>query len=91
MPEQTYHIAQVNIGRIRAPLDDPIMADFVNNLTAINALGRIAPPVEVTTLPGEEEQMEFRVPVELLDVESSSKIGKDGSLGHSSPAEVDCR
>ncbi len=60
-------------------------------MDAINALGRIAPPVEVTTLPGEEEQMEFRVPVELLDVESSSKIGKDGSLGHSSPAEVDCR
>lgn len=60
-------------------------------MDAINALGRIAPPVEVTTLPGEEEQMEFRVPVELLDVESSSKIGKDGSLGHPSPAEVDCR
>ncbi|MEJ2623010.1 MAG: 4-hydroxy-3-methylbut-2-enyl diphosphate reductase [Pseudolabrys sp.] len=60
-------------------------------MDAINALGRIAAPVEVTTLPGEEEQMEFRVPVELLDVESSSKIGKDGSLGHSSPAEVDCR
>jgi len=60
-------------------------------MDAINALGRIAPPVEVTTLPGEEEQMEFRVPVELLDVESSSKIGKDGSLGHSPPAEVGCR
>ena len=60
-------------------------------MDAINALGKIAPPVEVTTLAGEEEQMEFRVPVELLDVESSSKIGKDGSLGHSSPAEVDCR
>ncbi len=60
-------------------------------MDAINALGKIASPVEVTTLPGEEEQMEFRVPVELLDVESSSKIGKDGSLGHSSPAEVDCR
>jgi 4-hydroxy-3-methylbut-2-en-1-yl diphosphate reductase len=60
-------------------------------MDAINALGRIAAPVEVTTLPGEEEQMEFRVPVELLDVESSSKIGKDGSLGHPSPAEIDCR
>ena len=60
-------------------------------MDAIEALGRIAPPVEVTTLAGEEEQMEFRVPVELLDVESSSKIGKDGSLGHPSPAEVNCR
>jgi hypothetical protein len=34
--------------------------------------------------------MEFRVPVELLQVKNASKIGKDGSLGHSSLAEVDC-
>lgn len=33
-----YHIAQVNIGRIRAELDDPIMAGFVNRLEEINAL-----------------------------------------------------
>ena len=30
-----YHIAQVNIGRIRAELDDPIMAGFVNRLDEI--------------------------------------------------------
>lgn len=34
----TYHLAQLNIGRVRAPLTDPVMADFVNNLDAINAL-----------------------------------------------------
>jgi len=33
-----YHIAQINIARMLAPLDDPIMADFVNNLDRINAL-----------------------------------------------------
>jgi len=33
-----YHIAQVNIGRIRASLDDPIMAGFVARLDEINAL-----------------------------------------------------
>jgi hypothetical protein len=33
-----YHIAQVNIGRIRAELSDPIMAGFVNRLDEINAL-----------------------------------------------------
>ncbi len=33
-----YHVAQVNIGRIRAELDDPIMAGFVNRLDEINAL-----------------------------------------------------
>jgi len=33
-----YHIAQVNIGRVKAPLDDPSMAGFVNRLDEINAL-----------------------------------------------------
>lgn len=33
-----YHIAQVNIGRMMAPPEDPIMADFMNNLDRINAL-----------------------------------------------------
>jgi 4-hydroxy-3-methylbut-2-enyl diphosphate reductase len=58
-------------------------------MDAIEALGRIA-PVEVSLLPGREENMEFRVPVELLQVNNASKIGKDGSLGHSSLAKVDC-
>ena len=57
---------------------------------AIDALARIA-PVDVSTLPGEREQIEFRVPVELLDVTPTSKIGKDGSLEHSSAAEISCR
>ena len=56
-------------------------------MDAIDALRRFG-PVEVSTLPGEEEQMEFRVPVELLDVTSTSKIGKDGSLEHSTSAEI---
>lgn len=38
-----YHIAQVNIARMLAPLDDPIMADFVNNLDRINAAADTAP------------------------------------------------
>ena len=33
-----YHLAQVNIARMLAPLDDPVMSDFVNNLERINAL-----------------------------------------------------
>ena len=37
------HIAQVNIGRIRAELDDPIMAGFVNRLDEINALADASP------------------------------------------------
>jgi len=38
-----YHIAQVNIGRIRAGLDDPIMAGFVRRLDEINALADASP------------------------------------------------
>ncbi len=32
------HLAQLNIGRFAAPLDDPRMAGFVENLDRINAL-----------------------------------------------------
>ena len=32
------HIAQVNIGRMKAPLDDPSMAGFVTRLDDLNAL-----------------------------------------------------
>jgi 4-hydroxy-3-methylbut-2-enyl diphosphate reductase len=43
----------------------------------IDALRRIA-PVEVSTLPGREERIAFRVPVELLDVASTGTIGQGG-------------
>jgi 4-hydroxy-3-methylbut-2-enyl diphosphate reductase len=56
----------------------------------VNALRRIA-PVELSTLPGQEELVEFRVPVELLDVNSTTRISKDGDLGYSSSAEIVCR
>jgi len=39
----TYHIAQVNIGRVRATLEDPRMAGFVNRLDEINALADHSP------------------------------------------------
>jgi Domain of unknown function (DUF3291) len=38
-----FHIAQINIGRIRAPLDDPQMARFVGRLDEINALADHSP------------------------------------------------
>ena len=34
----THHLAQLNIGRMLAAIDDPIMAEFVANLDRINAL-----------------------------------------------------
>ena len=38
-----YQIAQLNIGRVRAPLDDPRMAGFVARLDEINALADRSP------------------------------------------------
>ena len=47
MTEETaspkYHLAQYNIARLVAPLDHPLLADFVANLKPINALGDCAP------------------------------------------------
>src|SRR5258707_9428018 len=37
------HLAQLNIGRIRYSLDDPRMADFVNNLDRVNAIAEHTP------------------------------------------------
>lgn len=38
-----YHLAQLNIGRMLAPLDDPVMAGFVARLEEINALAERSP------------------------------------------------
>jgi hypothetical protein len=38
-----WHVAQVNIGRLRAPVDDPMIADFVTGLDRINALADRTP------------------------------------------------
>ena len=39
----TYHLAQINIGRLIAPIDDPKIAEFVAQLDPINALADKAP------------------------------------------------
>ncbi len=44
LPANTqYHIAQVNIARALAPIDDPVMAGFVARLDEINALADGSP------------------------------------------------
>ena len=37
------HLAQVNVARLLAPTDDPIVAEFMNNLDRINGLGKRMP------------------------------------------------
>ena len=38
-----YHIAQVNIGRVKAPMEDPRMSGFVARLDELNALADRSP------------------------------------------------
>lgn len=38
-----YHLAQINVGRLRAPIDDPQIAEFANALDAINTLADESP------------------------------------------------
>lgn len=38
-----YYLAQINIARMLAPIDDPLMADFVAQLPPINALAEASP------------------------------------------------
>jgi hypothetical protein len=39
----THHIAQLNIARGKAPLDDPLLADFMAQLDAVNAMAEASP------------------------------------------------
>ena len=43
MPDSAYHLAQINIATILAPLDAPIMAGFVEQLEPLNALADASP------------------------------------------------
>jgi Domain of unknown function (DUF3291) len=38
-----YHLAQINIARMLAPIDDPIMAEFVAQLAPVNAVADQSP------------------------------------------------
>jgi len=38
-----YHLAEINIAQLRAPLTDPLIQDFVDGLNPINALAEQSP------------------------------------------------
>lgn len=38
-----WHLAQINVGRLVAPADDPVVADFMNALAQVNALADASP------------------------------------------------
>ncbi|HMK95900.1 MAG TPA: DUF3291 domain-containing protein, partial [Acidimicrobiales bacterium] len=37
------HLAQLNVGRLRAPIDDPMIDDFRRSLARINSLAEASP------------------------------------------------
>ena len=37
------HLAQLNVGRLRAPMDDPLIADFKDNLGRVNQMAENSP------------------------------------------------
>ena len=38
MTDRAKHLAQLNVGRLRYDLDDPRLADFIDNLARVNAI-----------------------------------------------------
>lgn len=43
MERPGYHLAELNVGRLLTPTDDPRVADFMANLDRINGLGKRMP------------------------------------------------
>jgi len=42
-PMDGFHLAQINVGRLRAPVDSPLVAEFMEALDPINALAEGTP------------------------------------------------
>ena len=43
MDQSMWHVAQMNVGTLRYPTDDPRIAEFMNQLDSVNALADAAP------------------------------------------------
>ena len=56
-----YHIAQLNIGRLVAPVGDPRVAEFVDNLVRINQLGHQTPGFVWQLLTEDGDSTAFRI------------------------------
>jgi hypothetical protein len=54
MSETAYHLVHANVARMRAPLDDPLMAGFVARIEAIDALAQDSPGFVAQPTPADE-------------------------------------
>ncbi len=61
-----YHLAQINVGRLRHPIDAPETAEFVANLDPINELAESSPGF-VWRLTGEDGMSSSYVAVDGID------------------------
>lgn len=52
-----YHLIHANIAKMRAPLDDPLMADFVEQVDVIDDLARSSPGFVDQPTPWDEGQI----------------------------------
>lgn len=43
MRAREFHLVQINIARMKAPLDDPLMADFVAQIEQVDAVAEASP------------------------------------------------
>ena len=57
MANKKYHLTHANIAKMRAPFDDPIMAGFVEQVDAIDALARSSPGFIAQPTPQDEGQV----------------------------------
>lgn len=65
-PASAYQLAQLNIARMRAPVDSPELADFVAGLHPINQLAESAPGF-VWRLIGDEEHPDATYDTQVFD------------------------
>ena len=70
------HLAQINIGRMRAPLDDPAMSGFMTRLDAINALAERSPGF-VWRMQGEDGNNTYLRPYEDERIIVNMSVWKD--------------
>ena len=60
------HVAELNIGRLNYPIDDPRMADFVDNLGRVNAERFEGKPVEHDALVDQLKERARTAKLEVL-------------------------
>ena len=70
------HLAQLNIGRLRYPTDDPRMADFMNNLDLVNGLAERSRGFVWRLRDGSNNATNFRPVDDRARMRESSRNGR---------------